>query len=283
MVRKKVSDSARRLKELRQEAGVSMDYMAQHLGMPGASSYAHYEERYKRPFLPVDLARRIATILSQHGVPEAKVLELAGVTQEMPRTISVARRINEARVKAGLSIERLAGLVNTTQVRIKEIESGRTVPSQSELDSLSRALHSNLALSETPESRNVIVRVPLRGFVGAGERVVMLPDDVVEWIDAPPCEDREVEALEIRGDSMMPAYRNGDVVYFEKGRTNDVPSLVDQECIVELDSGEVYVKRLAWGTKPNHYTLLSYSGQPIKDCRVKSAAPVLWVKKGRKR
>ena len=73
------------LKELRQAARpvLTLRAMAEKLGMP-SSSYARYEDAsdFKRPYLPVDLARRVAAVLADHGVDPAAVMELAGLSGE---------------------------------------------------------------------------------------------------------------------------------------------------------------------------------------------------------
>ena len=74
-----VSAAARRLKELRTEAGLSMAAVARHLGFRHASRYQHYEDRFKRPYLPVELAERLAPLFAQAGVDSSKIMALAGV------------------------------------------------------------------------------------------------------------------------------------------------------------------------------------------------------------
>lgn len=74
-----VSAAARRLKELRTEAGLSMAAVARQLGFRHASRYQHYEDRFKRPYLPVELAERLAPLFAQAGIASDKVMALAGV------------------------------------------------------------------------------------------------------------------------------------------------------------------------------------------------------------
>lgn len=76
-----ISEAARRLKALRREAGLSMRAVAQSLGWP-ITRYQHYEDRYKRPYLPVDLARKLAELFGARGVDRQTVLELAGLTAD---------------------------------------------------------------------------------------------------------------------------------------------------------------------------------------------------------
>lgn len=72
-----VSDVAARLKELREGARVSVREFAKRLDMaPG--SYKHYEDRYKRRYLPRDFAEQVARELAKEGVDPAQVMALAG-------------------------------------------------------------------------------------------------------------------------------------------------------------------------------------------------------------
>lgn len=76
---------APRLKKLRLTAvpPISIRQTAQRLGI-GHSSYGLYENpnTYKKPHLPIDLARRLATIFADHGIDAADVMALAGLTPE---------------------------------------------------------------------------------------------------------------------------------------------------------------------------------------------------------
>lgn len=73
------------LKELRQGARppLTLRAMAEKLGMP-PSSYARYEDAndFKRSYLPVDLARKVAAVLADHAVDPIAVMKLAGLTGE---------------------------------------------------------------------------------------------------------------------------------------------------------------------------------------------------------
>lgn len=73
-----------KLKELRLRAKpkLSIRRIAEELEIPFAS-YAFYErpDGYKKPFLPLDFARRVAAILAGYGVDPADVMALAGLTE----------------------------------------------------------------------------------------------------------------------------------------------------------------------------------------------------------
>ncbi len=73
------SPAARKLKLLRQRAGLSIREVAHALGMEHGSSYQHYEDRFRKAHLPLDLMRKLAPIFAKGGVEAAELLALAGV------------------------------------------------------------------------------------------------------------------------------------------------------------------------------------------------------------
>src|SRR5690349_24972432 len=72
------SQAARRLKMLRERAGLSMRAVSEALGWT-LTRYQHYEDRYRRTYLPLELARQLGDLFAQRGVPSADVLALAGM------------------------------------------------------------------------------------------------------------------------------------------------------------------------------------------------------------
>jgi phage repressor protein C with HTH and peptisase S24 domain len=78
-----ISEAARQLKELREQAGLTMRAVSEALGW-SLTRYQHYEDRYKRRFLPFELARDLEAIFSPHGVESGAVLQLAGIEHGQP-------------------------------------------------------------------------------------------------------------------------------------------------------------------------------------------------------
>jgi hypothetical protein len=104
-----VSVVARRLKQVRTRAGLSIRQVAEALGMEHGSSYQHYEDRFKKPLLPLDLILRLVPIFAPRGVEPTELFALAGVDGSGQRPLpSVARpevaapmmRIEELDVRA---------------------------------------------------------------------------------------------------------------------------------------------------------------------------------------
>lgn len=83
-----MSDSAdvpRRLKELRERAGIPVRTMAQRVGM-SSSGYSHYEtpSRFKDHYLPMTVAIQIAKAFAGTAVDPDEVMQLAGSTTVPP-------------------------------------------------------------------------------------------------------------------------------------------------------------------------------------------------------
>jgi hypothetical protein len=80
-----VSESVNsRLKKLRVSAvpPLSVRKMAEALDI-GSSRYAYFEDpkRFKKDALPIDLTRRIADVLSRHGIDPLEAMQLAGLNE----------------------------------------------------------------------------------------------------------------------------------------------------------------------------------------------------------
>src|SRR5579863_10394800 len=85
-----VSPASRQLKLLRQRAGLSIREVAQALGMEHGSSYQHYEDRFKKPLLPLDLVMKLVPIFEAGGVEAGELYALAGVNASGERPLVAA-------------------------------------------------------------------------------------------------------------------------------------------------------------------------------------------------
>src|SRR5579864_6314820 len=83
-----VSAASRKLKQLRQRAGLSIRQVAQALGMEYGSSYQHYEDRFKKPLLPLELVLKLVPIFAPAGIDAGELYALAGVDATGERPVS---------------------------------------------------------------------------------------------------------------------------------------------------------------------------------------------------
>ena len=78
-----ISEPAQKLKALRQAARMSIRELAFEVGME-KGRYEHYETRFKKPYLPADLASDLANVLATRGIPREDVMALAGPREDNP-------------------------------------------------------------------------------------------------------------------------------------------------------------------------------------------------------
>lgn len=132
---------------------------------------------------------------------------------------------------------------------------------------------------EKPQSTSVAIA----GKVGAGQQIVPFDDSLkgagIGEVERPPGAAGDIVAAEVEGDSMLPVYRAGDIIFYHRDGLGAWTDHVGDECVVALRDGRVFVKVLARGSTPKLATLNSYNASPIADVRVEWASPIRWVKR----
>lgn len=192
------------------------------------------------------------------------------------------------RLKAvGLRRKDLAAVLGVDPSAITQMIAGRREVRVAEVPKMARAL--NLAdpeiwsLLEATQGETAAPQLlPVVGYVGAGAEVVPFDDhamgDGIDKIEAPPGASADAVAVLVRGSSMEPVYREGDVIVYER-RADDLAALLNRECVVALDDGRVYIKQLLRGSAAGLWTLVSWNAPPIADVRIVWAAPIAWIKR----
>lgn len=186
-------------------------------------------------------------------------------------------RIKYLRKKAGLTTQRLADLVGTSNQQIGHLERGNRRLSQEWMERISAALGVAPADLLPPKT------VPVVGYAGAGAVVYGMDDHAkgsgMFEISVPPQgATPTMVALVIRGDSMSPAYDDGDIVYYDQTVSgSDLVHLVGKKCVVRLADGSTFIKRLRRDGNGN-YWLESFNGDPILTPQIEWVAVVLFTK-----
>ena len=124
--------------------------------------------------------------------------------------------------------------------------------------------------------------VPVRGYVGAGFVIMPLGQDdaELERVKPPPGVRGKLEAVRVRGNSMEPAFYDGDLIFYDaNGDTRPAGELLGRECVVATSDGNMYIKRLRKGSRAGLFVLLSYNTDPILDVRLDWACPVKYIQR----
>lgn len=118
-------------------------------------------------------------------------------------------------------------------------------------------------------------QVPLKGHIGAGQRVEAI-EGSPEFVIAPPKANDNTVAARVRGNSMFPMFEDGWLVYWSTRLPPE--EMINKLCIVHLENGEILVKKLLRGSEPWRFHLASLNGPMIENAIVDSVSPIDWIR-----
>lgn len=207
----------------------------------------------------------------------------------METRLSELRKTPRPGLPKGYTLEQVAdgitdrGLKRATASQISKLERGDLPLNDDWLKALADFYEVRVGELFPTEQAFSAKTVSLVGYVGAGE--MYYPDPTsgpwvgFDEVEAPPGADG-VCAVRVRGDSMSPVYRDGDLVYFHRDGL-DLERCVGKDCIVQVRNGPAYIKRLERNQRTGRLRLVSYGNlDPIENPDVEWAAPVKWVMRG---
>lgn len=108
--------------------------------------------------------------------------------------------------------------------------------------------------------------IPLVGYIGAGAEIMpefeQVPPEGLDQIHVPfPLPD-EMIALQVRGDSMLPVYKDGHVVIVYREQKKPVHAFYGDEAAVRTSDGRRFLKTIMKGSP---VTLTSFNAAPIEN------------------
>lgn len=181
-------------------------------------------------------------------------------------------RIKSLRAELEMKQTDLAKQLKVGQNTVSNWETGRTEPDFACLQKMSQIFHVSIDYilghnSLRQNASGVGVTIPVLGDVAAGIPIEAITDIVdYEEIDAAMAATGEFFGLRIRGDSMEPRMREGDVVIVRKQDTAE-----NGDTVVALVNGDsATVKKIKIG--PEGITLIPTN--PVHDIQFYSAADV---------
>jgi phage repressor protein C with HTH and peptisase S24 domain len=124
-------------------------------------------------------------------------------------------------------------------------------------------------------------RVPIVGRIGAGGSVAWM--DIGEEIDPdwtvlrPPGITGKLVALMVDGSSMLPKYKDGDIIYIQRNHDGVLEHYIGEDCAVRLVSGETYIKQLVRGSQEGRFTLRSLNAPDMENVEVEWATLVIFI------
>lgn len=171
---------------------------------------------------------------------------------------SIGERIKIARKSAGLTQLELAKKTDLSRSYIGDIEKDRYNPSVSTLQLIATAtntpLEELLPSTKTASSTSRGVRIPVLGRVVAGIPIEAI-EEILDYEEITPelAATGEFFALKVRGNSMEPTLKDGDVVIVKKQPTVDSGDIA----IVLVNSDDATVKEIK--ESPAGITLIGHN------------------------
>jgi hypothetical protein len=108
--------------------------------------------------------------------------------------------------------------------------------------------------------------VPLVGYIGAGAEIMpefeQVPPEGLDQIHVPFPLPGDMIAFEVRGDSMLPVYKDGHVVIVYREQKKPVTSFYGEDAAVRTSDGRRFLKTIMKGTP---VTLMSFNAAPIEN------------------
>ena len=132
------------------------------------------------------------------------------------------------------------------------------------------------------ETKKPVERIAVAGKVGAGAKVPLSDPypkgEGLYHVECPPqLSPHGVVAVEVEGDSMVPMYQPGHVLFFSRNSHEGVLSEdVGFPCVVECEDGNAWVKLVKRGDEPGLFHLISLNptAETMHNQRIKWAARV---------
>lgn len=162
-------------------------------------------------------------------------------------------RIKELRYEHKISQAKLAQIANVHQTAVSQWEKGRTSPDIDSAKAICRHFNVSLdwLLGYGSDQNNVeaaaytapsVIRIPVLGRIPAGVPMEAI-EDILDYEEAPADwtrGDKVFFALKLRGDSMFPEYRDGDIVIFRRQETCES----GEDCAVMVNGNDATFKRV---------------------------------------
>lgn len=177
------------------------------------------------------------------------------------------QKLRRIMLETGLNQTQIAKHLNTTQATVSRWLSGSDP--QGEFRDAIHAMYIEL-VEMNHASEPASDHVPLMGYIGAGAEIEpefeQVPPEGLDQITVPfPLPD-DMIAFEVRGDSMLPVYKDGSIIIVWREQKRPVESFYGEEAAVRTSDGRRFIKTIMRGA--NGVNLLSWNAGAIEDVGV---------------
>lgn len=161
---------------------------------------------------------------------------------------------------------RLAEELKTTQATVSRWFSG-SEPKGPQWDAINTLYE--LVKEETP-SVSSGAEVPIMGFLGAGAEIEpefeQTPPEGLDQVTIPFDLPDDMIAFQVRGDSMLPVFKDGHVIVVYRDQKKPLHSFYGEEAAVRTTDGRRFIKTITRGQ--DGVNLISWNAPPIENVRL---------------
>ncbi|WP_417245978.1 S24 family peptidase [Celeribacter sp.] len=200
-------------------------------------------------------------------------------------TTTFKKALEKALEETGRSLRSVAIAADVSYEQLKNLKQGKAKRTNVD-DAVKVAAAFGVQIEDflngnfTPDTTSAIA---VAGRVGAGATVELSDPypkgDGLYHVACPPqISPTNIVAVEVQGNSMEPAYEEGDILFYSRDALGVPADAIGKRCIVEDSEGRVWVKllRRREGQPEGLFDLISFHADapPMYDVAVKWAAPV---------
>lgn len=182
------------------------------------------------------------------------------------RLAAVGLSAQAASIRAGLSKDAIRNMHRAVQQKGRAGVSTKTITALAPVlqTSVSWLLEGEGDESVSSLGKNVVA---VMGYLGAGAEVEpdyeQVPPEGLDQVEIPfPLPD-EMVAFKVRGDSMLPVFKDGAVIVVYREQKKPVEAFYGEEAAVRTRDGRRYIKTIMRGV--TGVNLLSWNAAPIED------------------
>lgn len=121
--------------------------------------------------------------------------------------------------------------------------------------------------------------VPLMGYVGAGAKIEPdfgeMPPDGLGVVAVPFPMPADMVAFRVRGDLMLPVYREGHIIIVYRNQTKPLEAFYGEEAVVRTSDGRRFIKTIMRGAEG--VNLISWNARPIENVTLEWIGEILAI------
>lgn len=158
--------------------------------------------------------------------------------------MTMGDRIRILREQRGITQSQLAEICNVSDKAVSTWEKGRNIPRMGAIQKMADyfGIPKSMIIENTPSTDNASTKIPVLGKIPAGIPFTAV-EDVEGWEELSPSMLRggkEFFALAVKGDSMFPEYREGNVLILRKQDSCET----GDDCAVMVNGDDATFKRI---------------------------------------